>query len=82
MSELNIFSSLKYSAFRIYLMGAMAQMAAMNMQWITIPLLVYRITGSAKAIGIAAVAGTVPHIISSLYGGVICQKKIKVFIQF
>ncbi len=58
----------------MYLMGIFGQMAAMNMQMMTRSLLVYRITGSVKAIGIMAIAGTVPHIISALYGGVIADR--------
>ena len=49
-------------------------MAAMNMQMMMRSLLVYRITGSVEAIGIMAISGTVPHIISALYGGVIADR--------
>lgn len=80
MPKLTTFSSLKYPGFRIYLVGMLGQMAAMNMQTIAITLLIYRITGSAKAIGIAAVAVVVPHIFSSLYGGVIADRLEKKYI--
>jgi MFS family permease len=43
-------------------------------------LLVYRITGSATAIGIMAASGTLPHIISSLYGGVIADRMEKKYV--
>lgn len=80
MPNINTFHSLKYPAFRLYLVGMFGQMAAMNMQFITLSLLVYRITGSATAIGIAAVSATVPHIFASLYGGVIADRLEKKYI--
>ncbi|MFC1957652.1 MFS transporter [Chloroflexota bacterium] len=55
-------------------MGIFGQMAAMNMQMMMRSLLVYRITGSVEAIGIMAISGAVPHIISALYGGVIADR--------
>ncbi len=56
------------------------QMAAMNMQMMVRALLVYRLTGSAEAIGIMAIGGTVPHIFSSLYGGVIADRMEKKYV--
>ncbi|MEE8413675.1 MAG: MFS transporter [Dehalococcoidales bacterium] len=76
----NTFSSLGAPAFRLYMVGMFGQMAAMNMQMLTRSLLVYRVTGSVTAIGIMAVAGMVPHIISSLYGGVIADRLEKKYI--
>ena len=49
----------------------------MNMQMMMRSLLVYRITGSVEAIGIMAISGAVPHIISALYGGVIADRMEK-----
>ena len=78
--RLRIFSSLSIPSFRMFLVGMFGQMAAMNMQQITTPLLVYRVTGSASAIGIMAVSGTVPHIFSALYGGVIADRLEKKYV--
>ena len=77
MPELTTFHSLIYPAFRIYLVGMLGQMAARNMQLITLSMLIYRITGSAKAIGLVALAGILAHIFSSLYGGVVADRMEK-----
>jgi len=50
------------------------------MQRMALFLLVYRITGSAKAIGGVAVAAVLPHILSSLYGGAIADRLQKKYI--
>lgn len=80
MRRIETFASLSIPDFRTYLIGIFGQMAAQNMQLMVRSLLVYRITGSASSIGIMAIAGTVPHIISALYGGVIADRFQKKYI--
>ena len=58
------------------------QGAAMNMQMMAQSLLVYRVTGSATALGIMALANAVPMLVFSLFGGVLADrlKKKHIFI--
>lgn len=71
------FSSLSNSVFRLYFIAMLCQTAAFNMNQITNPLLVYRITGSAALLGVVSMAGSVPHIFFALYGGVIADRMHK-----
>jgi MFS family permease len=80
MLKINTFRSLKNRGFRLYMVGMLGQMAAMNMEMVVRSLMVYRITGSATAIGIMAASGTLPHIVSSLYGGVIADRMEKKYV--
>ena len=72
--KVRIFSSLANPVFRLYFIGMLCQMASMSMQVVVTPLLVYRITGSATLLGIVALAGSLPHVFFSLFGGVIADR--------
>lgn len=77
---LRTFASLAFPAFRLYYGANIFMSAASNMEMMIRSLLVFRITGSAASIGVMALAGTVPHIISSLLGGVIADRLHKKYI--
>ncbi|MBI2852112.1 MAG: MFS transporter [Chloroflexi bacterium] len=71
------FASLGNPTFRLYFVGMLSQVASMNMQQVTTPLLVYRITGSAALLGVVAMSGSLPHIFFSLFGGVVADRMQK-----
>lgn len=77
LSKLKTFSSLANPVYRLYFAQSVCQLAAQNMQQITRSLLIYRITGSAAAIGIMTAAGAVPHVVATLFGGVIADRMQK-----
>jgi MFS family permease len=68
------FSSFSNRVYRLYFVGMLGQMAAMNMQQVVGSLLVYRLTGSAAILGAMSFAGSVPMIVLSLFGGVIADR--------
>lgn len=66
--------SLRNPSYRFYLSGSLCQFAALSMQIITMPLLMYRLTGSSAMLGIMALVGASPMIIFSLLGGAIADR--------
>ena len=72
--NLRTFSSFKLPVFRLYYGAMLGQMAAMNMQMMTRSLLVFRLTDSAIALGIMALASSVPMLLFSIFGGVIADR--------
>jgi MFS family permease len=73
-------SSLKNRQYRLYFFGTLGQFAAMNMQMVTGPLLIYRLTESAALLGVMSLVGAVPMIIMSLFGGAISDRVPKKYI--
>jgi MFS family permease len=55
-------------------------MGAMNMQMMARSLLVYRITGSAAALGVIALANSLPMLFFSLFGGVLADRVQKKYV--
>jgi len=76
------FSSLSNPVFRLYFIAMLCQTAAFNMNQVTSPLLVYRITGSAALLGVVSMAGSIPHIFFALFGGSIADRLHKKHILF
>jgi len=66
--------SLQNPAYRLYLPGALCQFAALSMQIITGPLLMYRLTGSPALLGTMALISAFPMIFVSLFGGAIADR--------
>lgn len=75
------FSSFKNPVYLLYYGAMLGQMAAMNMQMMARSLLVYRLTDSATILGIMAVAGTLPMLFLSLFGGVIADRVQKKYVM-
>lgn len=80
ISKLKTFSSFKNPVFDLYYSSNLCQQAAQNMQQMTRSLLVYRITGSAATLGLVSLAGAVPHILTSLFGGVVADRVQKKYV--
>jgi MFS family permease len=74
IKDLRTFTSLKNSVFRLYYFAMLGQMGAMNMQMMARSFLVYYLTGSYVALGVMALANSVPMLLFSLFGGVIADR--------
>jgi len=74
LRNLKTFSSLKNPIFRRYYGSMLGQQAAFNMQMITRSLLIYRLSGSAAILGVMSLAGALPSIFLSIFGGVIADR--------
>lgn len=66
-----IFKALKYRNYRLYFTGQTISLVGTWMQRMAVGWLIYKITGSAFMLGLAAFAGQVPTFIFSPYAGVI-----------
>jgi hypothetical protein len=64
------FSSLNIPAYRLYFGALLGQMAAMNMQMVARSWFMYELTGRAYMLGVVALAGALPMLSLSLFGGV------------
>lgn len=80
LRNLSTFGSFQVPAFRYYFAAMVGQGTAMNMQMMAQALLVYRITGSATALGIMSLASAVPMLVFSLMGGVLADRLKKKYI--
>ena len=78
--NLRTFSSFSNPAFRLFFGAMLGQMAGMNMQMMARSLLVYRLTGSATALGVMGLANAIPMIFFSLFGGVIADRVQKKYV--
>ena len=74
LKDLRTFTSFKNSVFRLYYFAMLGQMGAMNMQMMARSFLVYYLTGSYIALGVMALANSVPMLLFSLFGGVIADR--------
>lgn len=63
----------KNPTFRLYICGSLCQFAAMTMNIISGPLLIYRLTGSPALLGTMALASAVPMILISIFGGAVAD---------
>jgi MFS transporter, DHA1 family, staphyloferrin A biosynthesis exporter len=75
-------SSLQSPAYRLYFFATLGQYASMNMQIVTGPLLIYRLTGSSALLGTMSLAAALPMIIMSFLGGAIADRIPKKRILF
>jgi len=80
LRNLRTFTSLKNPVFRLYYASMLAQMAAMSMMMISSSLLIYRIIGSATALGVMALANSLPMLFFSLFGGVMADRVQKKYV--
>jgi MFS family permease len=80
---LRIFSSLKNPSYRIYFFGTLAHFAAMSMQIVGSPLLIFRLTNSTALLGTMSLVSAGPMLAISVFGGAFAdrlkKKKILMF---
>ena len=69
-----ISSSFRNPVYRLYYYSLVGHWAPMQMQMQTRTLLIYRITGSGSLLGTMALAGSIPMLILSLYGGALADR--------
>lgn len=69
-----IFRSLKYRNYRLFFTGQSVSLIGTWMQRITMPWLVYSMTGSELLLGIVSFAGQIPTFIFSPFAGVITDR--------
>src|SRR5664279_4585406 len=69
-----VFRSLKYRNYRLYFSGQSISLIGTWMQRITLPWLVYHITGSALLLGIVSFAGQIPTFLLSPFAGVLTDR--------
>lgn len=69
-----IFRSFQNPAYRFYLPGSLLQFAALSMQIVTGPMLMYRLTDSKALLGTMALVSASPMIVVSLFGGAIADR--------
>lgn len=75
-------SSLKNPSYRIYFFATVAHFAAMSMQIVSSPMLIYRLTDSRALLGTMSLVSAAPMIAISVFGGAIAdrmQKKKMIF---
>ena len=68
------FRSLRLRDFRIYTIGQLTSLTGTWMQSVALSWLVYRISGSAAALGTVALASGLPMILLTYFGGVIADR--------
>ncbi len=80
------FASLGSRNFRVYSLGQVISLSGTWMQTIALSWLVYRLTGSATALGMVSFAGSLPILLFTYFGGMIAdrydRKRILVTTQF
>ncbi len=69
-----VFTSFRNPMYRLYYYSLVGHWAPMQMQMQTRTLLIYRITGSGQLLGTMALAGSIPMLILSLYGGALADR--------
>ncbi len=78
---LKVFASLKVPAYRLYFGALLGQMAAMNMQMVARSWFMYELTDRASMLGLSALAGAVPLLGLSLFGGVLADRVSKKYVM-
>jgi len=80
-----VFSSFRNPLYRLYYYSLVGHWAPLQMQMVTRTLLIYRLTGSGAILGLMALAGAIPMLVLSLYGGALAdrveKKKILIWSQ-
>jgi MFS family permease len=69
-----MFSSLKSPTYRLYFFATIAHFAAMSMQIVSNPYLVYYLTDSKALLGTMSLVGGLPMIIVSIFGGAFADR--------
>ena len=71
---LRMFSSLKSPTYRIYFLATIAHFAAMSMQIVSNPYLIFHLTNSPALLGTLSLVGSVPMIFVSVFGGAFADR--------
>lgn len=69
-----VFSSFRNPAYRMYYYSMVGHWSPTQMQMVTRSLLIYRLTGSGTILGLMALAGSIPMLLLSLYGGALADR--------
>ena len=69
-----IFSSFRNPVYRLYYYSLVGHWAPMQMQMQARTLLIYRVTGSGSLLGTMALAGSIPMLVLSLWGGALADR--------
>ncbi len=72
-----VFSSFRNPIYRLYYYSLIGHWSPMQMQMVTRTLLIYRLTNSGSILGLMALAGSIPMLILSLYGGALADRMDK-----
>ena len=70
----NIVRSLRYRNYRLFFYGQSISLIGTWIQRITVPWLVYRLTGSVFLLGLVGFAGQIPTFLVSLFAGVLIDR--------
>lgn len=68
------FSSLRSPVYRLYFFATIAHFAAMSMQIVSSPYLIYHLTNSKALLGTMSLVNSVPMIIVSVFGGALADR--------
>jgi MFS family permease len=68
------FSSFRVAGYRWYYISLIGHWAPMQMQNLARSLLIYEITGSGTILGVMSLAGSIPMVLLSLYGGALADR--------
>jgi MFS family permease len=71
---LRMFSSLKSPTYRLYFFATIAHFAAMSMQIVSNPYLIYHLTNSKALLGTMSLVSAAPMIIVSIFGGAFADR--------
>jgi MFS family permease len=71
---LRMFSSLKSPQYRIYFFATIAHFAAMSMQIVSNPYLIFHLTNSPALLGTMSLVSAAPMIIVSVFGGALADR--------
>jgi MFS family permease len=69
-----IFSSLKSPVYRIYFFATIAHFAAMSMQIVSSPYLIFHLTNSPALLGTMSLVNAAPMIFVSMFGGALADR--------
>jgi MFS family permease len=69
-----IFSSLKSATYRIYFFATIAHFAAMSMQIVSSPYLIFHLTNSPALLGTMSLVNAAPMIFVSMFGGALADR--------
>jgi len=72
-----VFSSFGNPVYRLYYYSMVGHWGPMQMQMVTRTLLIYRLTDSGSILGLMALAGAIPMLVLSLYGGTLADRMEK-----